>query len=106
MVTDESRLYKKVGHEYAEHKRVNHGKGEYVAPEGHTINPVENYFQLLKKGLSGIYHHVSEQHLGRYLSEFDFRYSHRKITDAERCAIALKQAEGRRLMYRRLNKHA
>jgi hypothetical protein len=65
-------------------------------------NTVENYYSILKRGITGVYHSVSEAHLHRYLAEFDFRYSNRSglgIEDAERAARALKGAEGKRLMY-------
>ena len=51
--------------------------------------------------MKGIYQHCGEQHLQRYLTEFDFRYSNRKITDAERRDVTLKGIEGKRLTYRR-----
>ena len=63
------------------------------------VQSVEGYFSILKRGINGVYHHVGRKHLGRYLSEFDFRYNGRKISDGERTALALKGAEGRRLMY-------
>ena len=54
---------------------VYHGIGEYVRGDAHS-NTVEGYFSILKRGITGIYHHVSEAHLKRYLAEFDFRYSY------------------------------
>jgi transposase-like protein len=81
------------------HSVVNHGKGEYVRNDVHT-NTVENYFSILKRGITGVYHHVGEQHLHRYLSEFNFRYNGRKINDDERSMLALRGIEGKRLMYR------
>lgn len=98
--TDESRLYTKVGKEFANHETVNHSAGEYVR-NGITTNNVENYFSVFKRGMLGTYQHCSEKHLGRYLTEFDFRYNRRDITDAERATDALKSAEGKRLTYRR-----
>jgi hypothetical protein len=58
---------------------------------------------MRKRGIYGVYHHVSEAHLHRYLVEFDFRYSNRTklgVTDGERAARAIKGAEGKRLTYR------
>jgi transposase-like protein len=81
------------------HSVVNHGKGEYVRDDVHT-NTVENYFSILKRGITGVYHHVGEHHLHRYLSEFNFRYNERKIDDDERSMLALRGIEGKRLMYR------
>jgi hypothetical protein len=65
-----------------------------------TTNTVEGYFSILKRGVNGVYHHVSKKHLHRYLGEFDFRYNGRRITDGERAEGAIKGAEGKRLMYR------
>jgi hypothetical protein len=50
--------------------------------------------------MRGVYQHCGEQHLQRYLHEFDFRYTHCKITDAERAGQIVKDAEGKRLTYR------
>jgi hypothetical protein len=65
----------------------------------HT-NTVENYFSILKRGITGIYHHVSEAHLARYAAEFDFRYNNRDVGDMQRALIAAKGIEGKRLTYR------
>ncbi len=99
--TDESRLYTKVGTEFAKHETVNHSAGEYVR-NGITTNNVENYFSIFKRGMNGVYQHCSEKHLGRYLNEFDFRYNSRDISDAERAELCIKGAEGKRLTYRRI----
>ena len=61
----------------------------------HT-NTAENFFSILKRGIHGSYHHVSEAHLHRYLSEFDFRYNNREangVDDAERTRRAIARAE-------------
>lgn len=57
-------------------------------------------FSLLKRGIIGTYHHVSEQHLHRYCAEFDFRYNTRKLDDPERADENLLGAIGKRLTYR------
>jgi hypothetical protein len=69
-------------------------------------NTVENYFSILKRGVYGVYHHVSEAHLSRYLSEFDFRYSTHRISDVERADLMLKATTGKRLTYRPLGEGA
>jgi hypothetical protein len=66
-------------------------------------NTVEGFFSILKRGVYGVYFHVSEAHLHRYLAEFDFRYSNRSkvgIEDAERAALVLDGVKGKRLTYR------
>jgi transposase-like protein len=100
--TDSATQYKKaITGEFLSHQTVNHLAGEYARGNVHT-NTVESFFGLLKRGLVGTYHHVSEQHLQRYCTEFDFRFSHRKTTDAERATAALKGISGKRLTYRRI----
>jgi transposase-like protein len=98
--TDSYPSYMLVGREYASHETVNHAL-EYVRGDAHT-NSAENFFSILKRGVNGVYHHVSEAHLPRYLAEFDFRYNNRianGIDDAERTRRALAGAEGKRLTY-------
>ncbi len=69
-------------------------------------NTVESYFALLKRGVYGTFHSVSEAHLHRYLAEFDFRYNTRKISDAERADELLRGARGKRLLYQQPRKAA
>jgi transposase-like protein len=71
--TDESGIYWKIGETFASHRTVNHAASEYVRGDAHT-NTVEGYFSIFKRGIYGVYHHVSQEHLKRYLGEFDFRY--------------------------------
>lgn len=104
--TDESRLYIKVGEEYAAHRTVNHSANEYVGPAGQSTNKVENYFSIFKRGMKGVYQHCAEKHLQRYINEFDFRYNTREIADSERRDKALAGAEGKRLTYRRTGREA
>ena len=65
-----------------------------------STNEGESYFALLKRGIYGTFHSLSEAHLHRYLSEFDFRANTRKLSDRERCDVLLAGAQGKRLMYR------
>jgi transposase-like protein len=102
IVTDAFKSYAGLGPEYAAHQIVNHADDEWVRGEWHT-NTAENFFSILKRGIDGVYHHVSEAHLPRYLAEFDFRYNQRAangVSDADRTRRALAGAEGKRLMYR------
>jgi len=101
LMTDEAGVYKRAGKQFASHQSVNHRAGEYARGDAHT-NTIEGYFSILKRGLIGTYHHVAEEHLQRYCTEFDFRYNTRKTTDADRTAIALKGISGKRLTYRRI----
>ena len=99
IMTDELPSYKGIGNEFdGGHETVNHGEKEYARGDAH-VNGAESYFALLKRGIHGTFHHVSKKHLGRYCDEFDFRWSHRKTTDGERAAAAVRQAEGKRLLF-------
>lgn len=101
VMTDDAGQYRHVGRDFP-HEAVNHGIGEYVRGNAHT-NTIEGYFSILKRGVNGTYHHVSQQHLKRYLAEFDFRYNERSalgVEDAERTAKALAGIVGKRLTYR------
>ncbi|MGO8755654.1 MAG: IS1595 family transposase [Gallionellaceae bacterium] len=103
LMTDETKVYNQVGKEFASHDKVNHSAGEYARGDV-TTNTVESSFAILKRGLYGTFHHVSEQHLQRYATEFDFRWNTRAklgFTDADRAMVALKNIGGKRLTYRR-----
>lgn len=99
--TDDFRAYKKakLARDFGDHQTVNHSAKEYVRGNVHT-NTIEGYFSLLKRGIIGTFHHVGEQHLHRYVKEFDFRYNNRKTTDSQRADNALRQIGGKRLTYR------
>jgi transposase-like protein len=102
MMTDSSTVLQSAG-TGRKHDQVNHQAKEYVRYENGvciSTNSVEGYFATLKRGINGVYHHVGKHHLHRYLSEFDFRYNARTISDTERARLALKGADGKRLMYR------
>lgn len=106
LMTDGHKGYLRVGPEQAEHHRVNHAQGEYARTTKNGrrahINAAEGYFSRLKRSLNGTYHHVSLDHLDRYLAEFDYRWSTRKLTDTQRMQRVIAQAAGRRLTYRPL----
>ncbi len=100
--TDESKLYIKVGAQFAAHETVKHRRKEYARGDV-TTNTVEGYFSIFKRGMRGVYQHCDEKHLHRYLAEYDFRFNHRSalgIEDGERAALAVKGAAGKRLTYR------
>ena len=108
LMSDESVHANQLGTEYRKHQTVRHGIGEYVRGEAHT-NTIEGYFSILKRGIIGTYHHVSPEHLKRYLGEFDFRYNERSalgVSDSERAAKALRGVAGKRLTYRQPNQAA
>jgi len=99
IVTDEFTAYKGIGEEYeGGHDAVCHATKEYVRGDVHT-NTAESSHALVKRGIVGIYHNVSREYLHRYLWQFDFMWNHRKLNDGERTILAVKAAEGKRLMY-------
>jgi len=98
--SDENSSYKGLGDEFAGgHHTTVHSKHEYVRGEVHS-NTVEGFFSIVKRGLNGIYHNVSREHLHRYMSEFEFRYNNRYLDDGDRTRIAIQSADGKRLVYR------
>jgi hypothetical protein len=102
--TDDSSVYPPITGDFAGHGSVNHSAEEYVRAYFWHTNTAENYFSILKRGINGVYHHVSEGHLHRYLTEFDFRYNQRislGVNDDQRMARAAKGVVGKRLTYRR-----
>jgi len=97
--TDGARNYRLIAGDFASHEAVNHDIREYVRGDVST-NQAETYFSQLKRSIDGTHHHVSMEHLSRYLAEFDFRYSTCKDTDAERMGKMVARVAGRRLTYR------
>jgi transposase-like protein len=104
IMTDEWPGYNKLGKEFASHQTVRHGVYEFARGPVNT-NTVEGYFSLLKRSIIGTYHHISPQHMDRYLSELDFRYSRRHVPDGDRTQAAIRMAEGKRLTYRDTQRH-
>ena len=104
VMTDEHSGYRDMGKFFAAHGTTSHGRGEYVNLEDRSIhsNTVEGYFSIFKRGMKGIYQHCGEQHLHRYLAEFEFRYNNRVAlgcNDADRADALLKGVVSRRLKY-------
>jgi transposase-like protein len=100
IMTDEWKSYRGIGKEFTGgHLTVNHGEGEFSRGWVYT-NTAESYFALLKRGVMGIFHHVSKHHLHRYCDEFSFRWNYRKVNDGERTVAAIKGSKGKRLMYK------
>lgn len=97
--TDEHSGYSTLGSRY-QHESVNHSLKIYVAGNVHT-NTIENFWSILKRGIYGMYHQVSDKHLERYLNEFASRYNTRTSKNDERFEKFLGQSEGR-LTYNRL----
>ena len=102
VMTDEWQSYNGLSKEF-KHKRIGHLKKQYVRGGVHTQN-IENFWSLLKRGVVGIYHHTSAEHLHRYVDEFQYRYNSRKTEDSQRFTSLLSQVGGR-LTYQDLKSH-
>jgi transposase-like protein len=107
VMTDESTVYGKLGQHFDKHGSVDHSREEYAYTDRVTgvsisTNTVEGFYSIFKRGMIGVYQHCGEQHLHRYLAEFDFRYSNRVklgVDDIRRAEIALQGVKGKRLTY-------
>jgi transposase-like protein len=102
LYTDDAGQYRHM-HKDFDHAVINHSIDEYVRGDCHT-NTIEGYFSIMKRGITGVYHHVSPQHLPRYLAEFDYRYNERsslEVDDALRMEKSVTGIVGKRLTYRR-----
>jgi transposase-like protein len=109
VMTDEGTVYPSATKGFAGHGTVNHSIEEYVRGGFWHTNTVESYFSILKRGLVGTYHHVSPQHLKRYLGEFDFRHNERAalgIDDTKRAERAVVGIAGKRLTYQQADRRA
>jgi hypothetical protein len=99
LVTEGSQTYR---FQVKNHESVDHSKFEWKRGDVHT-NTLEGFFSIFKRGLVGVYQHMDNKHLDRYLAEFDFRQNNREklgISDTERTGIAGAGARGKRLTYK------
>ena len=74
--TDEARFYQPLETMGYRHGRVHHTANVYVSGDAHT-NTIEGFWSLVKRGISGVYHNVSEKHLQSYVDEYAWRYNHK-----------------------------
>jgi len=95
--TDELVTYRSLKDKY-QHHIVNHSANEYVKGSVST-NSIESFWALLKRGLTGIYHNVSPEHLPKYINEFTFRFNNRLLTDGSRFDVLLANVNNKRLPY-------
>ena len=101
LMTDQAPYYGPIGKGFSAHSTVNHSLGEYARGIV-TTNTVEGFFGVMKRGINGVYQHVSEHHLKRYLAEYDFRHNNRialGINDQMRTETMVAQIVGKRLTY-------
>lgn len=99
--TDEHMPYRTLPKLGFKHESVNHGVKEFVNGMAST-NTAESFWSHLKRGINGIYHHVSAKHLQFYCDEYSFRWNIRDMTDGERFEAWFGNIGGKRLMYKTL----
>jgi hypothetical protein len=99
--TDSATYYQTIAGVTKGHETVNHNEGEYVR-NGVSTNMAEGFFSQLKRSIDGTHHHVSVEHLPRYLAQFDFMYTNCTDTDTARMRRLLGQVGGRRLTYKQI----
>ena len=79
LFTDEFASYRSISLRGFRHLSCNHSKDEYVSERGATVNGVEGFWAMLKRGIAGTHIHISAKHLPKYLGEFEYRWNMRKV---------------------------
>lgn len=77
--TDELTSYKSISLRGFRHQTVNHAAKQYVSDYGATVNRMEGFWSMVKRGISGTHIHVSQKHLPKYLGEFEYRWNMRAV---------------------------
>ncbi len=93
--TDELTVYKGIDRH---HETVNHGAGKYVRDDV-TVNSIEGFWSLFKRGYHGTFHHLSEKHLNRYVAEFSGRNNIRDLDTLDQMAFLARGVVGKRCHY-------
>lgn len=83
LYTDEWKGYHRAARFVVSHRSVIHSAQQWSEGNVHT-NTIEGFWSHLKRGIDGIYHHVSPKHLQRYCDEYQYRYNTRDMNDFER----------------------
>ena len=99
IVTDAHLSYEGLAEHFHGHYTVDHSKTFVRGVIFHT-NFAESYHSLLKRGIIGAFHHISDKHMARYLAEFDRRWNTRKERDGQRTAGVIASGIGKRLTYK------
>ena len=102
LMTDGLSAYRSMGrhlpHQVIDHELEYVRKDKATGISVHTQN-IENYWSIFKRGLYGVFHHVSTHRLPMYLKEFDFRSGSRRVSDGARFQALLGQVRGRRVTW-------
>lgn len=102
IITDQFKAYRRVAQEHGPHFTVQHNINQYVDPRNPLVhtNTIEGFFSRVKRGLNGVYHSVSKEHLHRYITHFAYMHNTRAMTDGDRTLDLIQKIQGKRLMYR------
>ena len=98
--TDENTSYGRLQN----HESVRHSVGEYVRGQAH-VNGMESFWSMVRRGYDGVYHHISEDHLHRYINEFAGRHNVRSMDTIEMMGTVAENMMGQRLTYQALINH-
>ena len=98
IVTDAHLSYEGLDAHFHSHHTVDHSQTFVRGIIFHT-NFAESYHSLLKRGIIGSFHHISDKHMDRYLAEFSWRWNSRQSKDGDRAAKTIAAAKGKRLRY-------
>jgi transposase-like protein len=103
LFTDDASAYTELDGLFYRHESVNHSAKEYVRGNAHT-NGIESVWAVLKRGVHGVYHHISPKHTGRYVDEFTFRLNAGNVKrhTFERLDAFVAGVVGRRITYKEL----
>jgi hypothetical protein len=101
--TDEAPVYADMDGLFYRHDSINHGLRQYRRKDV-TTNSVESAFAVLKRGIIGVYHHITPKHTGRYVDEFAFRLNEGDVArpSMDRIDSMVKGSAGKRLTYKDL----
>ena len=86
------------------HESVRHSVGEYVRGQAH-VNGMESFWSMVRRGYDGVYHHISEDHLHRYINEFAGRHNVRSMDTIDMMGQVAENMIGQRLTYQALINH-
>ena len=95
--TDENASYSNLQN----HESVRHSVGEYVRGQAH-VNGMESFWSMVRRGYDGVYHHISEDHLHRYINEFAGRHNVRSVDAIDMMGTVAENMIGQRLTYQAL----
>ena len=98
--TDENPAYGSLGN----HESVKHSVEEYVRGQAH-VNGMESFWSMVRRGYDGTFHHISEEHLHRYINEFAGRHNIRSLDTIDMMDTVAENMIGQRLTYQALISH-